>query len=245
MSLRLSNGRRLLSPPGDRARPTAARVREALFNQLQGAVAGRSWLELCCGSAAMSCEALLQGAERVLAVEQDRRLALVARRNLLALGGAYDGRWQVVTADVRRWLNRCDNRCGDRGDNHGDSHGVDRCDEPFDLVYADPPYRAGLYGPVLEGLEAGGWLSPRGRVWLEAAADAPPSLPLGWGERRRRRYGSTVLLEVTPVSAPQGAATAAVLVPGGDEQAEEGDGDQAQNDAAEQGFDHEAGSGEN
>ena len=229
MSLRLSNGRRLLSPPGDRARPTAARVREALFNQLQGAVAGRSWLELCCGSAAMSCEALLQGAERVLAVEQDRRLALVARRNLLALGEAYDGRWQVVTADVRRWLNRCDDRCG----------------EPFDLVYADPPYRAGLYGPVLEGLDAGGWLSPRGRVWLEAAADAPPSLTLGWGERRRRRYGSTVLLEVTPVSAPQGAATAAVLVPGGDEQAEEGDGDQAQNDAAEQGFDHGAGSGEN
>jgi 16S rRNA (guanine(966)-N(2))-methyltransferase RsmD len=204
-------------------------VREALFNQLQGAVAGRSWLELCCGSAAMSCEALLQGAERVLAVEQDRRLALVARRNLLALGEAYDGRWQVVTADVRRWLNRCG----------------DRCDEPFDLVYADPPYRAGLYGPVLEGLDAGGWLSPRGRVWLEAAADEPPSLPIGWRERRRRRYGSTVLIEVTPVSAPQGAATAAVLVPGGDEQAEEGDGDQAQNDAAEQGFDHGAGSGEN
>lgn len=239
MSLRLSNGRRLLSPPGDRARPTAARVREALFNQLQGAVAGRSWLELCCGSAAMSCEALLQGAERVLAVEQDRRLALLARRNLLALGEAYDGRWQVVTADVRRWLNRCDNHCGDRGDNRGGDH----CDEPFDLVYADPPYRAGLYGPVLEGLDAGGWLSPRGRVWLEAAADAPPPLPLGWGERRSRRYGSTVLLEVTLVSAPQGAATAAVLVPSGDEQAEEGDGDQAQNDAAEQGFDHGAGSG--
>lgn len=233
MSLRLSNGRRLLSPPGDRARPTAARVREALFNQLQGDVAGRSWLELCCGSAAMSCEALLQGAERVLAVEQDRRLALVARRNLLALGEAYDGRWQVVTADVRRWLNRCDDRAGDR------------CDESFDLVYADPPYRAGLYGSVLEGLEAGGWLSPRGRVWLEAAANEPPSLPIGWRELRQRRYGSTVLLEVTPVSAPQGAATAAVLVPGGDEQAEEGDGDQAQNDAAEQGFDHGAESEEN
>jgi 16S rRNA (guanine(966)-N(2))-methyltransferase RsmD len=203
-------------------------VREALFNQLQGDVAGGSWLELCCGSAAMSCEALVQGAERVLAVEQDRRLALVARRNLQALGTAYDGRWQVVTADVRRWLLR-----------HG------RHDECFDFVYADPPYRAGLYEPVLLGLLSGGWLSPRGRVWLEAAADAVPSLPDGWQERRRRRYGSSVLVEVTPVSAAQGAATTAVLVPGSNEQTEEGDGDQAQNDAAEQGFDHGAGSWQN
>jgi 16S rRNA (guanine966-N2)-methyltransferase len=238
VSLRLSNGRRLLSPPGDRARPTAARVREALFNQLQGAVAGRSWLELCCGSAAMSCEALLQGAERVLAVEQDHRLAVVARRNLQALGEAYGGRWQVVTADVRRWLKQ------DRRSRSGGTPGHG-CEERFDFVFADPPYRAGLYGAVLEGLQDGQWLSPSGRVWLEAAVDGIPILTEGWRELRRRRYGNTVLLEVTPASAAQGAATAAVLVPGGDEQAEEGDGDQAQNDAAEQGFDHGTGSGEN
>ena len=231
MSLRLSNGLRLLSPPGDRARPTAGRVREALFNQLQGAVAGRRWLDLCCGSGAMSCEALLQGAEDVVAVEHDRRIAMVAKRNLSGLGEAYSGRWQVITSDVLRWLKRVGT--------HGPSLA-------FDLVYADPPYQSELYGPLLVGLQSGDWLSPKGRVWLEASPERPPQLPMPWQELRRRRYGSSLLIEVSrdgsgTTSAAEGAAAAAVQVPGAHEQAEKGDGDQTQNDAAEQGFDHGAG----
>jgi len=232
VSLRLSNGLRLLSPPGERARPTAGRVRAALFNQLQGAMAGRRWLDLCCGSGAMSCEALLQGAEEVVAVEHDSRIAMVARRNLAGLGEAYSGRWQVFTSDVLRWLKR------DRG--HGPS-------QAFDLVYADPPYQSELYGPLLEGLQSGGWLDPRGRVWLEASSTGAPELPMPWQDLRRRRYGSSLLIELTldgsgTTSAAEGAAAAAVLVPGGHEEAKKGDGDQTQNDAAEQGFDHGAGS---
>jgi 16S rRNA (guanine966-N2)-methyltransferase len=235
MSLRLSNGLRLLSPPGDRARPTAGRVREALFNQLRGALTGRRWLDLCCGSGAMGCEALLQGAERVLAVELDRRTAAVARRNLASLGEAYSGRWRVLTADVLHWLKRAPG---------------DGTWQAFDLVYADPPYRSELYGPLLSGLQNNGWLSARGRVWLEAGSDRPPCLPAPWQERQRRRYGSSLLLEVSlpqagTASAAEGAAPPAVLIPGGNEQAEQGDGDQTQNDAAEQGFDHGAGSERN
>jgi len=235
VSLRLSNGQRLLSPPYDRARPTAGRVRSALFNLLRGEMAGQRWLDLCCGSGAMGCEALLQGAAQVVAVEQDRRIAMVARRNLSGLGAAFGGRWQVITADARRWLRR-------------ESHGAHP--DTFDLVYAEPPYRSELYGPLLMGLQSGCWLSPLGRVWLEAGADQPPELPAPWQELRRRRYGSSLLLEVrlggpAEASAPEGAAPPAVLVPGSHEQPEKGDGDQTQNDAAEQGFDHGAGSERN
>jgi hypothetical protein len=156
----------------------------------------------------------------------------VARSNLAGLGESYSGRWQVVTADVLCWLRR----------NPGEGPW-----QAFDLVYADPPYQSGLYEPLLKGLQASGWISPQARIWLEASARLPPQLPVPWQELRRRRYGSNLLLEVAlpgtgSASAAEGAAPTAVLVPGGHEQAEQGDGDQTQNDAAEQGFDHGAGS---
>ena len=85
MSLRVSGGRRLQSPPGSTARPTAARVRLAVMNLLAAEVPGSRWLDLCCGSGVMACEALLRGASEVVAVERDRRIAAVARSNLAAV----------------------------------------------------------------------------------------------------------------------------------------------------------------
>ena len=100
MSLRVSGGRRLQSPPGALARPTAARVRLAVINRLAPRLAGCRWLDLCCGSGAMACEALHHGAALVVGVEQDRRIAAVARANLetVAAGQAPRPSVQVVTA---------------------------------------------------------------------------------------------------------------------------------------------------
>ena len=70
MSLRLSGGRRLQSPPGSAARPTAARVRLAVMNLLAAEIPGCRWLDLCSGSGVMACEALRRGASEVVAVEQ-------------------------------------------------------------------------------------------------------------------------------------------------------------------------------
>ncbi|MFM7362202.1 MAG: RsmD family RNA methyltransferase, partial [Cyanobium sp.] len=56
MSLRLSGGRRLQSPPGSLARPTSSRVRLAVINLLGARLAGCRWLDLCSGSGAMACE---------------------------------------------------------------------------------------------------------------------------------------------------------------------------------------------
>jgi hypothetical protein len=65
--LRLSGGRRLLSPPGLVARPTAARVRLAVINLVADQLPGCRWLDLCCGSGVMACEALLRGAALAVA----------------------------------------------------------------------------------------------------------------------------------------------------------------------------------
>lgn len=226
MTLRLSGGRKLQSPPGAKARPTPSRVRQAVLNHLAPELAGCRWLDLCTGSGAMACEALQRGAQQVVGVELDRRLACVARRNLelvqsgLPAGAA--GAVRVHRGEAVRWLQR-----GCR-------------DQPFDLIYADPPYRAGLYPAMARAIAAGGWLRSQGRLLLECASDDPPALPPGWKLEQQRRYGSTSVVILSPEKEPSGVegAAAAVLVPGGHEQAQQRHGDQAEHDAAEQGFDH-------
>lgn len=177
MSLRLSGGRKLQSPPGDTARPTASRVRLAVMNMLATEIPQASWLELFCGSGVMGCEALQRGAARVVAVEQDRAISQVARSNLqlVSSGLASDPEVSVVNQEVRHWLRTA-------------------AVTPFDLIYADPPYAAELYGPVLEAISERGWLQPGGLVLLEYATKNPPERPAGWTLVKQKNYGSSSLM---------------------------------------------------
>lgn len=229
MSLRLSGGRRLKSPQGSLARPTPARVRQAVINILSGELPGCRWLDLCCGSGAMACEALQRGAEVVMAVEQDRRLAVLARENLEAVQRGLERGSSVAVhcREVLRWLLP--------------GLGQGRA-EAFDLIYVDPPYAAGLHGPIAGAVREGGWLRPGGTLIWECGSEAVAEVPAGWVLRERRRYGSTtvVLLRMEPDGAGSAVEhrAAAVLAPRGHEQPQQGDGDQTEHDAAEQRFDH-------
>ncbi len=78
-------GRRLRAPRGRRTRPTADRVREALFSML-GDVAGARVLDLYAGSGALGIEALSRGAASAVFVERDPRAVAAIRRNLDASG---------------------------------------------------------------------------------------------------------------------------------------------------------------
>ncbi|MBM5794489.1 MAG: 16S rRNA (guanine(966)-N(2))-methyltransferase RsmD, partial [Cyanobacteria bacterium K_DeepCast_0m_m1_088] len=82
MSLRLSGGRLLQSPPGSSARPTPSRVRLAVMNMLAADLPGCRWLDLFSGSGVMGCEALQRGAAAVVAVDQQRAMASTSRINL-------------------------------------------------------------------------------------------------------------------------------------------------------------------
>ncbi len=182
MTLRVSGGRKLQSPPGAIARPTASRVRLAVMNLLAADIPGCRWLDLCCGSGAMACEALQRGAAEVVAVECDRRVAAVARANLAAVGGGQSGvpgetapRWRVECSDVLRWLQRSP-------------------PAGFDLIYVDPPYASGLYTPVAAAVQSGGWLKATGTMVWECASDSVPTVPQGWTAADERRYGGTRLV---------------------------------------------------
>jgi 16S rRNA (guanine966-N2)-methyltransferase len=108
-------GRRLAAPRGRRTRPTADRVREALFSML-GDVSGARVLDLYAGSGALGIEALSRGAESAVFVERDRAALAALERNLEATGAPGEVRRQ----DVARFLARQEGT--------------------FDLVFCDPPY---------------------------------------------------------------------------------------------------------
>ena len=199
MVLRLSGGRRLHSPKGEVARPTTARVRQAVMNMFAAELRGCRWLELCGGSGVMACEALQRGAAAVVLVERDRRVAAVARANLAAVALALpqgDGpppTMTVVEREALRFLGRGAAACGL---------------EPFDLIYADPPWAAELHGALAEAVAAGGWLAAGGTLLWEVGKGTAQTIPRGWRERLRRAYGASelVLLEPLGTTAPRSTA---------------------------------------
>ena len=188
MALRLSGGRRLRSPRGEVARPTTGRVRAAVMNMLAGELRGCRWLDLCGGSGVMACEALQRGAQEVVVVEKDRRVAAVARDNLalaaagLSHAGGAAPTVEVLEQEALRFLGQ------------GAAASGVGC---FDLIYADPPWAAQLHRPLAEAEMAGGWLAPGGTLVWECPRGMAEQPPAGWRERRRRVYGCSevVLLE--------------------------------------------------
>src|SRR5947208_2259988 len=124
-------GRRLKAPAGARTRPTAERVREALFAMLED-VADARVLDLFAGSGALGIEALSRGAASAVFVERDPAALRALRENLAALGLGRD------VAEVRR------------SDAMRALHSAQRRGENYDLVFIDPPYdRARDLGPRL------------------------------------------------------------------------------------------------
>jgi 16S rRNA (guanine966-N2)-methyltransferase len=157
-------GRRLAAPQGARTRPTADRVREALFSML-GDVSGARVLDLYAGSGALGIEALSRGAGAAVFVERDPRAVAVIGRNLASLGLEQ----QVVRQDAVRFLAR--------------AQGM------FDLVFCDPPYDSAsrLAGPLAERLPA--LTSADARIVTESDKRSPLELPLPL--LTERTYGNT------------------------------------------------------
>jgi len=145
-------------------RPTADRVREALFSIL-GEVGGASVLDLFCGTGALAIEALSRGAGRATLV--DTNVSLV-RRNVREL--ALEPSTDVVRSDALRYLRRSRRR--------------------FDLIFCDPPYRlADRLEGELDSLIPGR-LAEGGRLICESEARQPLelSLPL----LAERAYGGSL-----------------------------------------------------
>lgn len=139
-------GRRLAAPPGVETRPTADRVREALFSMLASRLGSFEDLrvaDLYAGSGALGLEAISRGAAHASFVEASNRAAAAIRANAEALGVA--GRIRLIA---------------------GSALALPRSD-PFDLVLADPPYEPGSGTKVVRSVAEAGWLAPGGWMAVE------------------------------------------------------------------------------
>ena len=141
-------GRRLTVPPGLETRPTADRVRETLFSMLVSRIGGFEGLrvaDLFAGSGALGFEALSRGAAFACFVENDPQAAAAIRANASELA-ALD-RVQILG---------------------GSALALSKT-EPFDLIFADPPYATGSGTAAVSAVAAAGWLAPGGWMAVETA----------------------------------------------------------------------------
>jgi 16S rRNA (guanine966-N2)-methyltransferase len=169
-------GRALVAPADVRVRPTADRVRQAVFDILTHGVDGFSLdgtdvLDLFAGTGAMGIEALSRGARSAVLVEQDADARGLIRENLDNLG--LNGAAKMFRRDAT-------------------DLGPAQRQGPFGLVLLDPPYGQGLGEKALAAARDGGWLALGAVAVLEERADAELALPLdGFTEFDRRTWGIT------------------------------------------------------
>ncbi|MFU8878484.1 MAG: 16S rRNA (guanine(966)-N(2))-methyltransferase RsmD [Wenzhouxiangellaceae bacterium] len=144
-------GRRLAVPEHPGLRPSGDRGRETLFNWLASRIRGARCLDLFAGTGALGLEAASRGAARVTLVERDRKLCRALEQ--IATDWPGGDALDVVCADAMAWLAAADG--------------------PWDLVFVDPPFDAGLHGRVLDALTRPGLLADGARVYIESPARAP------------------------------------------------------------------------
>lgn len=163
--------RRVPFPEIEGLRPTPDRVRETLFNWLQGITEGARCLDLCAGSGALGLEALSRGASSVTFVERSPRVARALQSNLQQL--------KVQNADVvnngaLEWL---------------ESRPTDEA-ERFDLVFMDPPFNQGLVPPLCALLESRNLLADNAMVYIECEKGLVlPPFPDDWVLYRDKQAG--------------------------------------------------------
>ena len=172
-------GRVLAAPKSQAIRPTADRLREALFNILVHAygdpVGGARVIDLFAGTGALGLEALSRGAAFALFVDDGAEARALLRENVAALG----------LGGVSRIFRR-------NAAKLGAAHPL----APFSLAFLDPPYGRSLAEAALASARAGGWFIPGALAVVEEAASAAFAPPEGFEELERRRYDDTALIVI-------------------------------------------------
>ncbi len=163
-----ARGRRIEAPEGRDTRPTLDRVRENLFNMLQGSVRDARVLDLFGGSGALSLEALSRGAAFAVIADRDREACRIERKNAEALG--FDGRTRLIRGEWERTVSL-----------------LAAEGEKFDLVFLDPPYEMTDLREMTERLKP--LMAEGARIVLEHRAKAEVQVSEGLEAVKERTWG--------------------------------------------------------
>ncbi|MFD0916137.1 16S rRNA (guanine(966)-N(2))-methyltransferase RsmD [Pseudahrensia aquimaris] len=169
-------GRSLAVPKSNAIRPTTDRTRESLFNILSHnwpeKLNGGRVLDVFAGTGALGLEAMSRGASFAMFVENSIEGRGLLRTNIENFG--LNGKTKISKTDATR-------------------PGPIRALEPFDLIFADPPYGKTLGEQALAALLREGWLASHALVVLEERKDTLPSALQGFNSIESRNFGETAI----------------------------------------------------
>jgi 16S rRNA (guanine966-N2)-methyltransferase len=149
--------------PGNNTRPTTDRIKETLFNMMADDVIGCRFLDLFAGSGQIGIEALSRGAAYACFIEQHRKALDCIRHNLTKT--RLEEESYVMATDVLSGLGRLKEQ------------------EPFSIIFMDPPYHLGIEAKVLQAIQTYGILAPDGYIVIEADLHTDTSFVAASGYR--------------------------------------------------------------
>ena len=152
-----NRGKKLKAVPGMKTRPTADRVKEAVFSSIDDRLYGSRFLDVFSGTGNIALEAVSRGAEEAVLLEKDADALKIIQDNVTAC--------------------RQDTRCTImRGDSFASMNMLHRQGKQFDIIYVDPPYQGGLYEEVLKNIADKNLLAQDGIILLECAKNTSLSM---------------------------------------------------------------------
>lgn len=165
-------GRKICFEDAEGLRPSTDRIRETLFNWLQGYVPGSRCLDCFAGSGVLGLEALSRGASEVTFIELNRRTADRISENchMLSVEGC-----QVLNQDALEWIGLRDGS-----------------DMKYDLVFLDPPFHSGLLEECCNRLKLSGCLAGDAIIYVEHAIDESVKVPEDWTCLKEKVAGQVV-----------------------------------------------------
>lgn len=169
-----ARGCTLFSPKGDDVRPTAERVKEAMFSMLHFNIVGKTFLDLFGGSGQMGIEALSRGAARSVFVDQSKDSCALIRKNLEKT--KLSDKAKVVLSSYDTFLF---------------SDG-----EKYDIIFLDPPYSKGIVQKALRLIAKENKLADGGVIICETEEEIEGDNPEGILKKTRvSKYGRAYLTQ--------------------------------------------------
>lgn len=162
----------LKTPDGMATRPTAERVKEALFSTIQFRIPGAKVLDLFGGTGQLGIEALSRGAKSVVFIDEREEACRLIRENLKRTrleSGAY-----VIRSDYMNYLKKCR--------------------ETYDIIFLDPPYAEVFLENALKMISEIDILQSGGIIVTERSVNKALLIDLeGFQRSRDYKYGHTLL----------------------------------------------------
>ena len=176
-----ARGIHLSTLSGEATRPTAERVKEAVFSMLQFDIEGREVLDLFAGSGQLALEALSRGAAHAVMTDRSREAVAVIKEN--ARKTRLDGACEIYNCDHTDYIRK----------NRG---------KKFDIVFLDPPYALKLCASVVESLDAADMLKSSTIIVCESEKDDVWAEGTPFAERfdvlKKASYGRAFVTILTP-----------------------------------------------